>query len=381
MILCFAQLHFTPVNFTLAKRLQKYRWILNLLLFSIVQIRLLVYHILLIFPLTLFSPVSAEELKFALIAKNVTQPFYLEAHKGCQDAATQIGGIKCIFRGTSNTKDTRTQNKILEQLIDEGVDGIAIAIEQSEYLAKNGLQRAKKAEIPVITFDSDLDSSTLEKYPNLRLAYIGTNNFEFGRALGAEITKLRPNGGKLCILTGHKNSPNLNLRIMGLRSALSGQIYNVPPGERLKNINGWTEFSRCPFYSYENIDQTIEQMKFILTRPSNEVDTFVSIIAAIQIVPEKYRQLIYPFKEKIEQKEIVIIIVDTVETQLDLLKEGLSNINIGQRSYEMGRQAILTLHKIVKDEKYQEIIYTPLTYCTPENYNTCTKPANSSNQN
>ncbi|NJO14181.1 MAG: sugar ABC transporter substrate-binding protein [Thioploca sp.] len=343
----------------------------------------MVRNLVLIFILTLFHSVNADELKFALVPKIMTHPFFLESLKGCQDAAIKIGGVKCIFRGSPEAFDVREQNKILEQLIvDEGVDGIAVAIVQSEYLAKNSLQKAKEAGIPVITFDSDLDFITLKNDPNLRLAYIGTDNFEFGKALGKEIKKRRPNGDKLCIQMGYKNSFNLNLRLMGVRTVLSGKIYNVPPGEKLKNINGWTEIARCPLYSLTQIDRAIEQMNFILSRPQQEVDTFVSVLVGVQqIAPEKYRQLISPVKEKIAQKEIVIISADTTEAQLALLKEHLSDINIGQMPYEMGRQAIFTLYKIVTGKEYQEIIYTPLTYCTPENYDTCTKSGKLNHRN
>src|SRR5262249_53312237 len=47
----------------------------------------------------------------------------------------------------------------------------------------------------LITFDSDAPQSH-------RLLYIGTNNFEAGRALGSEIVKLVPNGGKAAVFVG-----------------------------------------------------------------------------------------------------------------------------------------------------------------------------------
>jgi ribose transport system substrate-binding protein len=56
-----------------------------------------------------------------------------------------------------------------------------------------------------------------------------------------------------------------------------------------------------------------------------------------------------------------------------MLKDNLAHINVGQNPYEMGRQAILTLYKIVTKQKYQEIIYTPVTFCSPQNFNTCEK--------
>lgn len=64
---------------------------------------------------------------------------------------------------------------------------------------------------------------------------------------------------------------------------------------------------------------------------------------------------------------------DTVDSQLALLNDKLSHVNIGQSPYDMGKMAILTLHNIVTNKPFQETTYTPLTYCTPENHSTCTK--------
>jgi ribose transport system substrate-binding protein len=244
-------------------------------------------------------------------------------------------------------------------------------------MVRNGLQKAKKKGIPVITFDSDFDSSTLDKYENLRLAYIGSDNLAFGKALGEQVKKLRPNGGKLCIQSAHKGESNLILRMMGVRSALSGKTYTSPPGKKLKNVNGWTEISRCPLYGNGQSVPSIEQMKFILRKAPKEVDTFVAVGGWVQMNNiKKYREMIPLFKEKMDRREIAVVIGDTTEGQLECLKDHLSHINVGQRPYDMGRQAIFTLYNIVKKNGYKKVIYTPLTYCTPENYDTCTKSSN-----
>ena len=64
---------------------------------------------------------------------------------------------------------------------------------------------------------------------------------------------------------------------------------------------------------------------------------------------------------------------DASPSQLVMLRDHLAHANVGQSPYEMGRQAILTLLKIVKKQRYEEVIHTPLNFCTPDNYDTCTK--------
>ena len=55
------------------------------------------------------------------------------------------------------------------------------------------------------------------------------------------------------------------------------------------------------------------------------------------------------------------------------LKDNLAHGNVGQNPYEMGKQAILTLYKLVNKQAVEEVMYIPMTYCTPDNYQSCTK--------
>jgi ribose transport system substrate-binding protein len=56
---------------------------------------------------------------------------------------------------------------------------------------------------------------------------------------------------------------------------------------------------------------------------------------------------------------------DTVDSQLVLLNDNLSHVNIGQSPYEMGNMAILILHNIATNKPFQETTYTPLNPTQP----------------
>jgi len=314
------------------------------------------------------SSISADTLKFAVVPK-YQSIFFEQSAQGCQDAAEQMQGVECIYRGPKKG-DVRQQNKIIEQLIDEGVDGIAVAVTKSDFLAEHSMQKAAKAGIPVITYDSDFDMPTLQKYKNLRLAYIGTNNFKLGWALGEQLKKLRPEGGTLIIQTGRPDAPNLNLRIMGLRSALSGKTYTNPPGDILENEQGWTEV-RLPMPNYDNINRAIKQLESFLKAQPNKADAFIAVGGWPQNNEQRYRKMIAPFKRKLDSKETVIIISDASSEQLNMLRDKLAHANIGQKPYEMGKQAIFTLFKAVNKLPYEKVINTPLSYCTVSNYDSC----------
>ena len=103
----------------------------------------------------------------------------------------------------------------------------------------------------------------LTRNPNLRAAYIGTNDFELGKALGEALKAEMPNGGKVIIQSGRSDSPNLNLRVMGVRSALSGREYEHSPGKRLMGDEGWTEPTK-PLYNFGSFEQALEDLKNVL---------------------------------------------------------------------------------------------------------------------
>ncbi len=320
--------------------------------------------------LLVISPVSAKDLKFAVVPKFYGS-FFDQSGLGCQDAASQLTGVECIYLGPE-ISSVRLQDKVIEDLIEQGIDGIAVAITQSKFLAENSLRKAKAAGIPVITYDSDFDGPTLAEHQDLRRAYIGTDNFAFGVALGEQLKKLRPNGGSLIIQTGRPDSPNLNLRIMGVRSALSGKTYLNPPGERLHNDNGWTEI-REPFSNFDQLSQAVKQMESVMKGKPIKADSFIAVGGWPQNDEALYRKMITPYKEKLDSKEVVVIISDAAPPQISMLQDHLAHTNIGQSPYEMGRQAIFTLHKIVSDQAFEQVVYTPIKLCTPQNADTCTK--------
>jgi ribose transport system substrate-binding protein len=312
----------------------------------------------------------ASELRFAMVPKQTDNPFFIASGEGCKAAAEELGNVQCIFRGSKNI-DVRSQDKIISELIDEGVDGIAVAVSQSKYLASHSIKKALDRGIPVIAYDADFDRKTLEEHPNLRLAYVGTNNFEIGESLGNLLKQQRPNGGALVIQSGRPDSPNLNLRVMGVRSALSGKTYDSPPGIRLEGENGWKELSN-PLYNYCQFDRAMKELKtVIITYRAKKLDAFVAVGGWTQFV-DGYRELIKPHKDALEMKDLILIIADSADIQLEYLKDKLAHGNVGQNPFEMGKQAILTLYKIVNKQDYKKVTYIPLNICTQKNYSTCT---------
>ena len=119
-------------------------------------------------------------IKIAVIGKTKNDSFYEQSFRGCEHFAKEYPTLECIYDGADDYQDVRTQVLIVEELVNKGVDGLLISTTDSAYLVNGALKQAKQAGIPVITFDSDL----LPEHHAYRLAYVGTNNYDFGKALG-----------------------------------------------------------------------------------------------------------------------------------------------------------------------------------------------------
>ncbi|USD67259.1 substrate-binding domain-containing protein [Vibrio sp. SCSIO 43136] len=305
----------------------------------------------------------------AVIGKTKNDTFYQQSLQGCENYAQSVKAsgvtITCRYGGAEFSQHIREQAKSTNALIDDGVDGILISITDSKFLAKHALKRAHTLNIPVFTFDSDL----LPEHQHYRLAYIGTNNFDFGVALGEAAKQFkRYELEQVCIQSGHKSTPNLDERIKGVRYSLSGGKST----ERLKGENGWQEYSRCPFYTSGKRGKSVNQLEYLLEQ---EVPTFIAVAGFAQFSPE-YIERVSPFKQQIESERSVIVSADSEKLQLEILAQGLSTVNIGQRPFDMGRIGTQVLHQYLKTGQLpeEEFIYLGFHTCYQDNAETCTNP-------
>ncbi|XYH93210.1 sugar-binding protein [Sorangium sp. So ce1128] len=153
--------------------------------------------------------------KLAFVTNNASE-FWKIAQAGVrkyeQESKVQVD-VKMPPNGT-----TEEQNQIVENLSSQGYDAIAVSAiapnDQVPVLNK----AAEKSK--VITFDSDAPKSN-------RLLYIGTNNHEAGKALGAHIVKLLPNGGKMAVFVGTFSADNAKQRLQGIEDAIAGKNIEI----------------------------------------------------------------------------------------------------------------------------------------------------------
>jgi ribose transport system substrate-binding protein len=304
---------------------------------------------------------------FALVPKNMNNPFFDQARDGCKKAeAESKGTFECMYIGPGEHGGGEEQVQILQDLIAKKVNGIAVSPSNAAAVAV-ALQAAKQAGIPVLTWDSDL----LPDSKALRAAYIGTHNYEIGTNLAKLAMEIKPKGGTVCIQSGGAAAANHNERMQGIRDTLAGKKSAASPGDRLTGQNGWTEIQGCPLYTNDDFPVSVQQFTDTMAKNPN-LDAFIPTGGFPQFIPDANRAAVAPYKDKIASKALALVVADTLPVQIDQMKEGLSLGQVGQRPFEMGYKTMMALEAMKSGKPAPaDPTYTGLDVCTPATVATC----------
>jgi ribose transport system substrate-binding protein len=305
---------------------------------------------------------------FAVVSSDLSNPFFEQVRDGCKKAEKAMNGnAECLYVGPKEYDATGSEEaRIVNDLIAKKVDGIAISPANPQTIVP-ALIAAHQAGIPVLTWDSDLP----DRDKALRIAYIGTHNYEIGMRLGRQVKAMKPKGGTICIQAGGADAENHNERILGLRDTLAGSATNYLATQRLSGQNGWTEVVGCPLYTEDESELAVQQLQHILDQYPR-LDAFVGTGGFAEFLPNAYRDAVAKQQSAIENGSLVMVFTDALPMQIDLLKAGLSSAQIGQRPYEMGYRVMFFL-KDIKDGKEtpRDPTYIELDICTRQNVATC----------
>lgn len=158
------------------------------------------------------APTDAHAYRLGMVCKSLEGEYWGAVSRSAKRQA-KAQGVEIFLKAPPSESDTAAQIRAVEQLIAQGVDGIAVAPVDSKALGPV-VRRAIRAGIKVVTLDTD----TVDKD---RLAYIGTDNLMAGRKAGEALLKLT-SSGKVAIITGVPTAQNLRQRVEGFRRAMLG---------------------------------------------------------------------------------------------------------------------------------------------------------------
>lgn len=152
---------------------------------------------------------SAEDVVIGLIPKFTSDPYFVAADKGAQEAAKELG-YTVEFNGPVDA-NVATQSDIIDKFVRRRVTAIAVSANDPTALAP-ALKRARDAGIKTLTWDADVT-------PDARSVFLNQATFEgMGRTfVDMMVRSAGTSEGDFLIVTAVLTSPNQNRWIEELK--------------------------------------------------------------------------------------------------------------------------------------------------------------------
>jgi ribose transport system substrate-binding protein len=287
---------------------------------------------------------STEKVRIKIITNGIS-PFWDPMAVGMDRAKKQFG-CEAEWSGPS-TAQIPEQKRMVEDAVSSKVDGLAVSAIDAAALTPS-LNQAVDAGILTITFDSDAPKSE-------RLIYIGTNNYNAGKAAGEAAKKLFPSGGKIIAFVGNRSAENARDRENGFKDALKGTNIEVLDVR---------EDNKDPIRARKNVEDAIQARKDVnglLGLYSYNGPAIVDAVTAAN-ARSRYKIMAFDAEPKTQQA----------------LENGRIEFTVVQKPYEFGFRSVEFLYKAKTmgvEKARQElkvpadgIVDTGVEIITPQNY-------------
>ncbi|MFZ4452844.1 autoinducer 2 ABC transporter substrate-binding protein [Salibacterium aidingense] len=155
---------------------------------------------------------SDDELEIAVVPKLVGIPYFNASETGAEQAGEDLG-VNVEYTGPTEA-DAAAQVKVIEDLISQDVDAIAVAPNDPASV-EPVLKKAKENDIHVMDWDTPADKELVD------LSVKQVDDEEFGRHMAEKLVEaMGTEEGEIAILTGGLSAANLNSWIDAAQSEL-----------------------------------------------------------------------------------------------------------------------------------------------------------------
>jgi len=268
---------------------------------------------------------SNKDITIAVIGQQTGNVVFLPAQAGAEAAGKELG-IKVDWQSPIRA-EAELQNEIMNNLIDLGVDGIAISCTTGDAL-KDVINRAVDSGIKVSCYDVDSPESK-------RLFYAGTENYKAGYTCGEYMVKLFKDAGldkvRVAQLEGIPGANDIEARKKGFADAIKGTNIEV-------------------VYSYpcnDDVDKAIEGVEAYTRASGDEIDAwFMAGGWPYCVAPDAMPEV---NAWKLANPNHKVVTVDIFpDTTPAFFKMGVLDVAVGQNFHEMGYQSVKTLYDLVQ---------------------------------
>jgi ribose transport system substrate-binding protein len=186
-------------------------------------------------PLALFATGSCNRRgrrRIAVIPKGRAHLFWQSVHAGAVKAARETG-VDLIWNGPTSETDFTGQLQILDAMINQRVDAICVAPIDKTVMV-NGIDRAARQKIPVIIFDSPVDTQSF-------VSLVATDNFRAGAMAAERIAMILGGKGKVAEVAVQPGAASTMAREAGFEETLKNKF---PAMQIADKRYGWADFAK-----------------------------------------------------------------------------------------------------------------------------------------
>lgn len=280
---------------------------------------------------------SAEKkLELGVIPKSTGGEFWETVERGAR-AAAKDHGVSIRWEGTVSETEIAEQNKIIENMVNLGVDGLAVAPLNSTAQRKQ-VEVAVKAGLPVVVFDSSLEG-------NVQKSYVATDNEKAG-AMGGKhmIELLGSKPARVMVMRFIQGTGSTEARAKGFMDTVKGAGYTVAadPYPDTGTIEG------CKTAAANTLEKFVEGGQLKLD----------GIFAANLYSALGVASALDDLRKGGIKVDVKFVGFDTSKKLVEDLQGGRLDALVAQDPYKMGYLAVETLAKVVKGEQVPPVIDT-----------------------
>ena len=156
--------------------------------------------------------------RIAMVLKTLNNPFFIDMQRGAEDAAKRLN-VDLTVQAAERETDVEKQMQIIENLVETGVNALAIAPSGSKEVV-TAVAKANAANIPVVIVDDKVDAQAAKEAGVHWEAYVGSDNVEGGRIAGRYLAQLTNGSANVALLEGIPGHQTGDARLKGFKEAI-----------------------------------------------------------------------------------------------------------------------------------------------------------------
>ncbi|MCH9652279.1 MAG: sugar-binding protein [Planctomycetes bacterium] len=296
---------------------------------------------------------KSEKKKTVAYVTNGIASFWVIAQKGAEKAGTDLDvnvEVRMPPKGVSD------QKRMVQELLAQGVDGIAISPIDPDN--QNDLLQEIADNSILITQDSDAPESP-------RQCYIGMDNYKAGRMCGELVKEALPDGGEIMLFVGRLGQANARLRRQGVIDEVMGRSDDNTrydkPGEPIKNDK------------YTILDTRLDDFDFPQAKANAQdaIAKYPNLKCMVGLFAYNPPLCLEAIRDAGKLNEIKVVSFDEEGPSLQGIIDGTVVGTVVQNPYQYGYESVRVLKALAEGDKSvipeNKIIHIPARKITKKN--------------